>query len=108
MDNTQALLGMAGLAAVALAVFAIYRWRQRDRVRQVTAWVGGYVSTRYGGPPGRLTVNCSDDPLWPVLVGFDHPATGIRHNLQFLCSGPPSRFSLLSEGADRGRAAGPD
>jgi hypothetical protein len=47
--------------------------------------------------PGRLTINCTDDRQWPVLVAFDDPRTGIRHNLQFDCAGSPSSYSLLTE-----------
>jgi hypothetical protein len=35
--------------------------------------------------------------LWPVLVAFDTPGTGIRHSLQFTCTGTISTFALLSE-----------
>jgi hypothetical protein len=48
-----------------------------------------------------LNVNCSDDPLWPVLVSFDDPRTGIRHRLQFACSGQQSTFSLRAETEDK-------
>jgi hypothetical protein len=97
MGSGQALIWMAGLAITALAAFAVYRWRQRQRVRRVETWVKDYVSVHYGGPPDHLNINCSDDPLWPVFVGFNNPRTGVRHNLQFACPGPPATFSLLSE-----------
>jgi hypothetical protein len=104
MDNSMAvLIGVAALVPAALAAFAFYRWRQRQRVRGVGRWVKGYLVARFGeagGVPGRLTINCTDDRQWPVLVAFDDPRTRIRHNLQFACAGPPSSFSLLSEKED--------
>lgn len=96
-SNVAALIAMAGLAVVSAAAFAVYRWGQRGRVRRIKAWVGRYLSDRYGTLPSRLTINCSDDPLWPVLVGFDHPTSGMRHSLQFTCVGRPSAYSLQSE-----------
>ena len=95
--SAQALVGMAVLALAALATFAVYRWRQLKRVRQVETWVKDYLVVRYGELPNDLNINCSDDRLWPVLVGFDGPRTGSRHSLQFACPGQPSTFSLLSE-----------
>jgi hypothetical protein len=95
-QNVAVLMGMAGLAVVSLAAFTVYRSGQRGRVRRIKAWVGRYLSDRYGTLPGRLTINCSDDPFWPVLVGFDHPTSGIRHLLQFACAGRPSKYTLHS------------
>ena len=98
MDNSvQVLIGMAVLAMLASAFVAVYRWRQRQRVRQVTVWIGNYLSTRYGKPPGGLTVNCSDDANWPVLASFDDPHNGARRSAQFACPGPQSTFALVSE-----------
>jgi hypothetical protein len=99
--SAQALVGMAGLALAALAAFALYRWRQRQRVRRVETWVKDYLVARYGVLPNDLNINCSDDTLWPVLVAFDGPRAGSRHSLQFACPGRPSTFSLLSEKEDR-------
>jgi hypothetical protein len=96
-SNVAALMGMAGLAVASLAAFTAYRWWQRGRVRRIKAWVGRYLSDRYGVLPGRLNINCSDDPLWPVLVAFDHPTNGMRHSLQFACAGRSFTYSLLSE-----------
>jgi hypothetical protein len=95
--STEALIGMAALALAALAAFAVYRWRMRQRVLRVRAGVEGCLSDRYGGLPQNLTINCSDDPLWPVLVAFDDPRTGTRHRLQFACNGQPSAVSLLAD-----------
>jgi hypothetical protein len=95
--STAVLIGMAVLGVTALAAFALYRWRQQKHVRQVEKWVRDYLLVRYGGLPNHLDINCSDDPLWPVLVAFDNPRTGIQHRLRFACPGPESTFSLLSE-----------
>jgi hypothetical protein len=95
--NAEMLMAVAVLVVTALAAFAVYRWRQQRYVRQVKRWVEGYLSTRYGELPNHLNINCSDDRLWPVLVAFDHPRTGLRHSLQVACWGPQSTFSLLSE-----------
>jgi hypothetical protein len=102
MDRSaEVSIGMAVLALTALAAGAVYRWRMRDRVRRVETWVKGYLSDRYGGLPDRLTINCSDDRTWPVLVGFDNLGTGTWHRLQFGCWGQPSTFSLLAEAEDQ-------
>jgi hypothetical protein len=94
--STAVLIGMATLGLVALAAFAVYRRRQRHRVRRVEGWVKDYLCARYGELPNRLSINCSDDPLWPVLVAFDAPRTGIRHSLQFTCGATHSTFALLA------------
>ena len=92
--STESLIGITGLAVAALVGFVIYRWRQRVRVHRVKAWIGRYLSNQYGAAPDRLNINCSDDPSWPVLVAFDHPATGLRHDLRFTCAGPASTWSV--------------
>jgi hypothetical protein len=92
---TAAFLGV--VAAAALAAFAVYRWRQRKRIRRIKDWVDAYVVDRYHKLPGDLHVNCSDDTLWPVLVGFADPLTGARHRLRFDCPGANATFSLISE-----------
>jgi hypothetical protein len=97
MTNSGLLIAVAALAVTALAAFAVYRWRQRQRVRRVEQWVKDYLSVRYDGQPGRLSIDCSDDPLWPVLVAFDDPRTGAHHRLRFTCAGPASTFSLQAE-----------
>jgi hypothetical protein len=97
MNSVQVLVWAAVLAPAALAVIAAYRWRQRKRALQVGDRVREFLSARYGEVPGGLNVNCSDDPLWPVLVSFQNPHTGSRHRLQFACPGPASTLSFLSE-----------
>jgi hypothetical protein len=97
MDGSAAvLIGVAG-SVVGLVAYAVYRRRQRRRVRRVEKWVGEYLSGRYGGVPAPLHVNCSDDRLWPVLVDFVSPRTGARHRLRFDCPGAGSSLALLSE-----------
>ena len=95
--STAVLIGMATLSFVALTAFAVYRQRRRNRVGRVERWVKDYLCARYGEVPDRLSINCSDDLLWPVLVAFDAPRTGIRHNLQFTCGATHSTFALLAE-----------
>jgi hypothetical protein len=95
--NTEVLIGMAVLALATAAAVAFYRGQQRKHVREVGTWVKDYILARYGEVPQPLHINCSNDSLWPVLVDFDSPRTGIRHRLQFACAGPRSAFSLLSE-----------
>ena len=95
--SAQVLVGMAALGLTALAAFAVYRWRQKERIRRVEKWVKDYLCVRYGELPNHLSINCSDDLLWPVFVAFDGPRTGIRHSLQFSGGGTHSTFALLSE-----------
>jgi hypothetical protein len=95
--STELLIGVATLALVALVAFALYRRRQRHRVRRVEGWVKDYLCARYGELPTRLSINCSDDHLWPVLVAFNAPRTGIRHRLQFTCGATHSTFELSAE-----------
>ena len=97
MSVVGVLIWVAALAAVALAAFVLYRWRQREHVRQVGARVKEFLIARYGQLPEHLHINCSNDPLWPVLVGFDRPGLGTRHGMQFICPGLPSTLALLSE-----------
>src|SRR5436305_14379989 len=91
------IIGMAALGLTAAAAFVVYRWRQRKRVHRVKGWVKDYLCARYGELPNLLSINCSDDPLWPVLVAFDTPRTGIRHGMHFTCGSRHSTFALLSE-----------
>jgi hypothetical protein len=77
---------LAAMAALALIGFAYYRWR---RHRGIGVWVDAYLRDRCGSPD-RVSVRCSDDAHWPVLVDFDDPQSGMRHRLQFLSTGPPS------------------
>jgi hypothetical protein len=96
-SNIAGLIGIGVLVATSLAAFAIYKWRQQKRVGQVNRWVNDYLSVRYGELPAQLTINCSHDTFWPVLVRFNTPGTGIRHSLQFACRGKQSAWFLLSE-----------
>jgi hypothetical protein len=101
MDQTTELLtGVAAAAVAALAAFAIYRWRQRERVRSVKTWVKTYVADHYDGTAANLRIDCSDDPLWPVLASFDNSRSGLRHRLEFTCCGRQSSYALVSEKKD--------
>lgn len=93
--------GAAALLLASVAVFALYKWWQLRRVRQVETWVKGYLTERFGEMPNRLRINCSNDRQWPVLVNFDAPRTETRYDMQFTCPGPHSTFSLLSEREER-------
>ncbi len=90
-------IAMAALGLTAVAAFAVYRWLQRRRVRRVEEQVKDHLCDRYGELPTSLSINCSDDPLWPVLVAFDTPRTKTRHRMQFTGGGTHSTFALLSE-----------
>lgn len=97
MDSSvEVLIGMVVVIA-GLVAYAIYRWRQRRRVHRVEEWVKKYLSDRYGELPAALRINCSDDRLWPVLVAFERPRDGTRHNVRFACHGSASSYSLLAE-----------
>jgi hypothetical protein len=96
-DNTGILSGLALLLFASMAVFAVYKLRRITRLRQVDTWVKDFLFARYRELPKDLRINCSNDQLWPVLVEFPAPDTGIRHSLEFSCSGPSSTYSLLSE-----------
>src|SRR5437899_1449737 len=72
-----------GAALIAVVTVLVYRKGRRRRALRVETAARKYLSDRYGGPPNNLTINCSDDALWPVLVAFVHPKTGVRHRLQF-------------------------
>jgi hypothetical protein len=96
-NGVEAYVGAAALALSALAAFAFYRWRMRERSRRVKEWVTNYLVGRHGSPLVGLHINCSDDPLWPVLASCDNPRTGARHSLRFSCPGAPSTFALASE-----------
>src|SRR4051794_9754818 len=97
MDGSVGVLIRAAAVLLTLAAFAAYRRLQRGRTDRVRRWVSGSVSTRLGGPLDRLSINCSDDDLWPVLVSFDDPHTETRHSLQFMCGWRDSGFVLSSE-----------
>jgi hypothetical protein len=95
--SAELLVGTAALGLAAATAFVVYKWRQKKRVRRVESCVKEYLRARYGEVPDPLSINCSDDPLWPILVAFDGPRAGARHSLQFTCGGTHSTFALLSE-----------
>ena len=98
MDTTtEVLIGMAALGLSAVAAPVVYRWRQRKSIRRVEEWVKNYLCVHYGELPNPLSIHCSADPLWPVLVAFDTPCTGIRHRMRFTCGRTHSTLALLSE-----------
>lgn len=97
MNSQAQTAAIVALVFAALAAFALYRWRQRRRACEVKRRVEEYLLARYGAVPPGVDVNCSNDPLWPVLVDFDHLRTGARHRLQFHCGPPASPLSLTSE-----------
>ena len=67
--NRGVVIWVAVLGLTAVVAFIVYRWQQRERVRGVEEWVKNYLTVRYGELPSPLRINCSDDQLWPVLVG---------------------------------------
>ncbi len=98
MENSaQVSIGMAAAGLTAAAAFVVYRWWQKKRIRRVETWVKDYLCLRYGVLPNPLTINCSEDPLWPVFVSFDTPHNGTRHSLRFTCGRTHSSFALLSK-----------
>lgn len=97
MNPTEVLIGMGAVATTALLGAGLYRWRQRRRAEEVRTWLEHYLRNRFGRLPDHLTIDCSDDRLWPALVRFHDPATGRRHRLQFSCGGQPAEFALLNE-----------
>jgi hypothetical protein len=100
--NVEILIGMAAAVIAGLVAYVIYRWLQRRRVHLVEVWVKEYLSNRYGELPASLRIACSDDRLWPVLVDFIGPRTGVRCRLQFTCDGAHSTFALLSDKEEAG------
>jgi len=96
MANRAEILMIVTGFFLALAAFAVYRWRQERRVDRITTWVTEYVLAHYGQVPAPLQINCTDDHLWPVLVAFDCPRSGTRRRLQFSCAGAPSTYALVS------------
>jgi hypothetical protein len=103
MDRSvEVLIGMAAMVIAGSAAYAVYRWQQRRRVHRIKGWVKEYLSNRYGELPASLRIDCSDDRLWPVLVDFIGPRTGVRHRLQFTCDGTHSTFALISDKEEAG------
>jgi hypothetical protein len=98
--SLEMLVGMAAAALLAVATVAVYRRGRHRRARRVEASARAYLFDRYGQLPRHLTINFSDDTLWPVLVAFDHPKTGVRQSLQFGVRERDSSLALLSETAD--------
>jgi hypothetical protein len=94
-NGLEVFVGVAALSA--LAAFALYRWRMRERARRIKEWVTDYLIARHGAPLVNLRINCSDDPLWPVPASSRNPRTGARHSPRFACPGAPSTFALDSE-----------
>ena len=95
------LAGLIGMMAlVALLSFAWYRRQVRQRSQAVHQWVKDYLAIRFRGLD-NLRIDCSDDTLWPVLVSFDGPGAGVRHRMQFVCSGAPSTYALLTDQEER-------
>ena len=94
MDGVTILVPVLAIAAI--CSFFVYRWRQRPRVLAVNLKIKDYLSQRFGRLHDNLTINCSDDPLWPILVNFTTPPYDDQHRLQFMCSGPNSTLALLS------------
>jgi len=90
-------LGIASLIVATFAVFAFFQWQERRRVHRVRKWVSHFLVVRYGVLPNRLSINCFEDFLSPVIVRFDHPISGIQHRMQFSCPGSVASFDLLSE-----------
>lgn len=103
MQPSLDLIGIVLLALAAFIAYAIYRRHQRIRGGRVERWVKKYLVSRDGVLPQHLTINCTADPLWPVLVGFDDIRTGNQHRLQFHCPGPDVGFSLISEKREKYR-----
>lgn len=97
MSNTFEVLMGIGALVVAIVSFVVYRSVQRARVIRVKAWIKDFLSGRYGGLPEHLSINCTDDQRWPVLVEFSRPLSATRHRLQFMCSGDSSNYKLASE-----------
>lgn len=81
----------------AFAAFILYRTHQFRHARLVNGLVKNYLMTRYGELPSALSIDCSDDRLWPILVKFDHPNPETRHRLEFMCPGSKSTFKLVKE-----------
>ena len=103
MDRSvEVLIGMAAMVIAGSATYAVYRWQQWRRVHRIKGWVKEYLSNRYGELPASLRIDCSDDRLWPVLVDFIGPRSGVRHRLRFICDGTDSTFALLSDKEEAG------
>lgn len=91
--NEILVLLLTGLAIAVTGCFLVYRLLMRQRVRDVHERVRDYLRQQYDAPV-EVHINCSDDPLWPILVSFVDPH-GARQDLQFMCAGPISTFALV-------------
>lgn len=98
--SSEVLTGIAIFMAL-VAGFGLHRSVQRKRVARVTAWIRDFLFARYGSLPDDLSIHCTDDQLWPVLVEFRRSLPATRHRLQFMCSGVSSTFALVSEKEER-------
>lgn len=90
-------LVIAAAALVAVAAYCLYRVQQRRRVLGIGECVRSYLQQQYGELPNDISINCSDDSRWPILVSFAEPQGGARRQLQFKCSGPLSSFRILAD-----------
>ena len=95
-NHSEVLMLVSGLV-LALAAFVVFRQRQHRRVERIKTWINEYLTARYSEPPLHLHIDCSDDPLWPVLVAFERPRSGTRHSLRFSCAGSQPTYALVSE-----------
>ena len=95
--SVEVLVGMAAMGLMAVEAVVAYTWRQKKRIRGVEKRVKEFLRVRYGELPDSLSIHCSHDPHWPVLVAFDAPRTGIRHTLQFTCGEKVSTFAVVSD-----------
>lgn len=87
---------LIGVALLAIAAFSGYRWYQVQRTERIGTWIRKYLSDRYGQLPDPLSIQCTDDTHWPVLVAFRTANGQTRHRLQFACARATSRFALVS------------
>jgi hypothetical protein len=102
--SAEALVWMAAFMVAGLTATAVYRWRLRRRAGRVQALVKDHLVARYGALPGHLKINCSDDPLWPVLASYRDPDTGAPRIDQYAYGGQPSSFRLIPPPAPAGPA----
>jgi hypothetical protein len=98
LEDSTRLLGLISLLLLCgLLLFAIYSQRKRQRALRITKWIRDYLSQNYGAlVPDSLHINCSDDPLWPVIVRFTELKTGSRLCLQFASPESPKSIQVLS------------
>jgi hypothetical protein len=97
MNATVEVLTVLVLSFAALTAFAVYRWRQRQRVCRIKGWINEFLVARFSVLPKNLTVSCSNDLFWPIMVDFDDPRSGAPQRLQFVCGKARSTFALRTE-----------